>query len=161
MLPEPLKRSYRRKFMNPDISYLYKKTLRAAVHKKAKTCTKCPYCDSLNGMVKKSSAGILKIVHEKYRMKKPTDAVVKSVLQEFHEAKESNKELAAMINSGLIIEMNPTQVLNLFRRIPEEDIPLLGMNSRLTRPEHLILTRLPVPPLCIRPSVVSEIKAGT
>lgn len=147
--------------MNPDLSYLHKKSLRAAVHKKAKTCTKCPYCEALNGMVKKSPAGILKIIHDKYRAKKPTDPIVKRVLREFHEAKESNKELATMINSGLVIEMSPLEVLNLFRRIPDEDIPLLGMNAKLTRPEHLILTRLPVPPLCIRPSVVSDIKAGT
>lgn len=161
MLAEPLKKSFRRKFMNPDLSYLHKKSLRAAVHKKAKTCTKCPYCEALNGMVKKSPAGILKIIHDKYRAKKPTDPIVKRVLREFHEAKESNKELATMINSGLVIEMSPLEVLNLFRRIPDEDIPLLGMNAKLTRPEHLILTRLPVPPLCIRPSVVSDIKAGT
>ena len=191
LLAEPLKKSFRRKFMNPELSYLHKKSLRAMVHKKAKTCTKCPYCEALNGMVKKSPAGILKIIHDKYRAKKPTDPLVKRVLRDFHEAKESNKELATMINSGLVIEMSPLevssqilsckrmvclqffkstltkinlgiiQVLNLFRRIPDEDIPLLGMNSKLTRPEHLILTRLPVPPLCIRPSVVSEIKAGT
>ncbi|KAI8424737.1 hypothetical protein MSG28_006690 [Choristoneura fumiferana] len=104
MLQENVKRSFRRKFMNPELSYLHKKALRAAVLKKAKTCTKCPYCESLNGIVKKSSAGILKIIHDKYRNKKPTDPLVQKVLHEFHEAKESNKELAAMINSGLIIE---------------------------------------------------------
>ncbi|XP_052756487.1 DNA-directed RNA polymerase III subunit RPC1 isoform X2 [Galleria mellonella] len=161
MLQESLKKSYRRKFMHPELTYLHKKSLRAAVLKKAKTCTKCPSCDALNGMVKKSPAGILKIIHDKYRNKKSSDPIVKRVLKDFNDAKESNKELAAMINSGLIIELNPLTVLNLFRRIPDEDIPLLGMNVSLTRPEDLILTRLPVPPLCIRPSVASEMKAGT
>ncbi|XP_037876399.1 DNA-directed RNA polymerase III subunit RPC1 isoform X1 [Bombyx mori] len=161
MLPESLKKSYRRKFINPEMSYLLKKNLKAVVHKKAKTFSKCPSCEAINGMVKKSSIGILKIVHEKYRAKKPTDPIVKKVLMDFHEAKESNKEVAAMINSGLVKEMSPLEVLNLFRRIPDEDIPLLGMNVKLSRPEDLILTRLPVPPLCIRPSVVSDIKAGT
>ncbi|XP_045502401.1 DNA-directed RNA polymerase III subunit RPC1 [Colias croceus] len=162
MLAEPLKKSYRRKFMNPEISYLHKKNLRAAVLKKAKTCTKCPHCDSINGVVKKSSAGILKIVHEKYRNKKPSDPLVRSVLSEFNEAKEANKELASMLGTGnIVIEMNPLEVINLFRRIPEQDIPLLGMNVKRSRPEDLILTRLPVPPLCIRPSVASDIKAGT
>ncbi|XP_072929646.1 DNA-directed RNA polymerase III subunit RPC1 [Epargyreus clarus] len=161
MLPEILKKSFRRKFMNPDISYLHKKTLRAAVLKKAKSCTKCPHCESLNGIVKKSPAGILKIIHDKYRNKKPTDGLVQKVLKEFNDAKEYNKELATMINSGLIIELSPFEVLSLFRRIPDEDIPLLGMNPKITRPEDLILTRLPVPPLCIRPSVVSDIKDGT
>lgn len=110
MLPDALKKSFRRKFMNPELSYLHKKNLRALVHKKAKSCTKCPSCDSLNGMVKKSSAGILKIIHDKYRTKKPTDPIVQRALKEFNDAKESNKELQTMINSGLIIELNPLEV---------------------------------------------------
>lgn len=114
MLPESLKKSYRRKFINPEMSYLLKKNLKAVVHKKAKTFSKCPSCEAINGMVKKSSIGILKIVHEKYRAKKPTDPIVKKVLMDFHEAKESNKEVAAMINSGLVKEMSPLEVRNLY-----------------------------------------------
>lgn len=51
--------------------------------------------------------------------------------------------------------------MNLFRRIPKEDIPLLLMNPESSQPADLILTRLLVPPLCIRPSVVSDLKSGT
>lgn len=46
-------------------------------------------------------------------------------------------------------------------KIPESDIPLLMMNTECALPKDLILTRIPVPPICIRPSVVSDIKAGT
>ena len=35
------------------------------------------------------------------------------------------------------------------------------MTAPNASPVHLILTRIFVPPVCIRPSVVSEIKAGT
>lgn len=42
-----------------------------------------------------------------------------------------------------------------------EDIPLLLMNPQAGKPSDLILTRLLVPPLCIRPSVVSDLKSGT
>lgn len=52
-------------------------------------------------------------------------------------------------------------VLNLFKRISREDIPLLLMNPEAGTPADLILTRLLVPPLCIRPSVVSDLKSGT
>lgn len=52
-------------------------------------------------------------------------------------------------------------VLNLFRRIPQEDVVLLLMNPEAGKPADLILTRLLVPPLCIRPSVVSDLKSGT
>ena len=57
--------------------------------------------------------------------------------------------------------MIPLVVLNLFKRIPAEDIPLLLMNPEAGKPSDLILTRLLVPPLCIRPSVVSDLKSGT
>jgi DNA-directed RNA polymerase III subunit RPC1 len=57
--------------------------------------------------------------------------------------------------------LNPLKVLNLFKNIPDEDIPLVGMSSLNGRPEDLILTRILVPPLCIRPSVVSDTQAGT
>ena len=35
------------------------------------------------------------------------------------------------------------------------------MNPDLSHPKDLILTRILVPPLCIRPSVTSDFKAGT
>lgn len=35
------------------------------------------------------------------------------------------------------------------------------MNSVRSRPEDLILTRILVPPVCIRPSIISDLKAGT
>lgn len=35
------------------------------------------------------------------------------------------------------------------------------MNREYSLPQDLILSRLPVPPICIRPSVVSHLKAGT
>lgn len=42
-----------------------------------------------------------------------------------------------------------------------QDLPLLGMSIESGRPVDLILTRILVPPLCIRPSVVSDTQAGT
>lgn len=35
------------------------------------------------------------------------------------------------------------------------------MNPNCALPKDLILTRVPVPPICIRPSVISDLKAGT
>lgn len=53
------------------------------------------------------------------------------------------------------------QVSKLFSRIPVGDIYLLLMNPNYGSPVDLILTRIPVPPNCIRPSVMSDLKAGT
>ena len=44
---------------------------------------------------------------------------------------------------------------------PTQDVQLLTMSIECGRPKDLILTRLLVPPLCIRPSVVSDTQAGT
>lgn len=75
---------------------------------------------------------------------------------------EENPELNQIINQqSLIMEFNPLQILNLFKNIPKSDIPLLGMTSAKASPVNLVVTRIFVPPVCIRPSVVSEIKSGT
>ena len=57
--------------------------------------------------------------------------------------------------------LNPVTVEKLFAAIAEEDLPLLLMNTQVSHPLDLLLTRILVPPLCIRPSVVSDLKSGT
>ena len=75
---------------------------------------------------------------------------------------ESNKEMGGVVNSSALIHvLNPLEVLSLFDRILEEDVILLMMDSQAASPSSMILTRVSVPPLCIRPSVVSELKSGT
>ena len=50
-------------------------------------------------------------------------------------------------------DLDPLKVQQLFMKIREEDMPLLHLNSSLCRPADLIMTHLPAPPVCIRPSV--------
>ncbi|KFM60620.1 DNA-directed RNA polymerase III subunit RPC1, partial [Stegodyphus mimosarum] len=143
----------------PNISYLQKKTLRKQIVDLCMKKSVCPYCQAVNGQVKK--AGCLKIVHDKYKKEKRSDPVLLEYLDEFDEAMKNNKELEHCKNKLTLINLDPLKVLDLFKRIVDEDIPLLLMNPHVGRPEHLILTKLPVPPLCIRPSVISEVKSGT
>lgn len=104
----------------------------------------------------------MKIVHEPFRGKKKTDPLVTSALDDLLTAAENNKEMSQIVGpSALIQELNPVEVLSLFKTIPKADIPLLGMTARDSDPVNLIVTRVYVPPACIRPSVVSEIKSGT
>ncbi|KAG2462619.1 RPC1 polymerase, partial [Polypterus senegalus] len=111
------------------------------------------------GPVKK--CGLLKIIHEKYKTnKKVVDPVVSDFLQSFDIAIEHNKEVESLLGRAQE-NLNPLVVLNLFKRIPSEDVPLLLMNPEAGKPGDLILTRLLVPPLCIRPSVISDLKSGT
>ncbi|EDS26516.1 conserved hypothetical protein [Culex quinquefasciatus] len=161
MLKEDEKKQFSARLTNPNLSYLAKKSIHSQVLKKAKKNTKCPCCGCLNGPVKKG-AGLMKIVHEPFRGKKATDPLVTSALDEMLGAIEGNRELSQTVGpSSLIKELNPLEVLDLFKNIPKSDIPLLGMTSPESNPADLIVTRVFVPPVCIRPSVVSEVKAGT
>ena len=52
-------------------------------------------------------------------------------------------------------DLNPLRAQALFAAIPDEDCELLDLAGR---PEDLIMTVVPVPPVCIRPSV--EVDSG-
>ena len=45
-------------------------------------------------------------------------------------------------------------IYEIFKRISDEEIEMLGMSCKYARPEWMIITVLPVPPLCVRPSVL-------
>lgn len=161
MLKDDDKQVYGRRLLNQNLSYLAKKSITSQILTKAKKHTKCPHCSAINGPVKKGP-GLMKILHEPFRGKKPSDPIVSEQLHELQESTSRNRELTQMIGpNALICELNPLQVLDLFKRIPKSDVPLLGMTSPESNPANLIVTRVFVPPVCIRPSVVSEIKAGT
>jgi DNA-directed RNA polymerase III subunit RPC1 len=157
--------------------------MRKLIHEKAKKATVCPHCGETNGIIKKS--GSLKISYEKYRNWKgdnpsilmklgkiwlmasevleesAIDETCFTVSAELDEAVEKNKEMDAYRRYILIRNLNPQDVLSLFEVIRLEDIPLLMMRPEISSPKDLILTRIAVPPICIRPSVISEVKAGT
>ncbi|KAK9796706.1 hypothetical protein WJX73_006743 [Symbiochloris irregularis] len=117
---------------------------------KCKTTKRCHSCGAGNGIVKKA-AGMLKLVHERYR--DPTER--QNYLTEFKEALINNEQLKPLL-AKVADELNPLRVLELFRKVSDEDCALLGLSGR---PEHLLMTHVPVPPVCIRPSV--EMDGGT
>lgn len=46
--------------------------------------------------------------------------------------------------------------LLMLKKIPEEDLHIMGLNTEEARPEWMILTVLPVPPMAVRPSVTVD-----
>ena len=50
----------------------------------------------------------------------------------------------------------PSDVRERLERIPDEDVRLFGMEPKNARPEWMILTVLPVPPVTARPSITLE-----
>lgn len=59
-------------------------------------------------------------------------------------------------------DINPEQILTaqqcqrILKRITDEDCDLLGFDSKFSRPEWMIFTALPVPPIPVRPSVNTD-----
>ena len=51
-------------------------------------------------------------------------------------------------------DLNPVIVQNIFKKVSEEDCELMGLNSE--RPEAFLWNTLPIPPVCIRPTVKQE-----
>ncbi len=53
-------------------------------------------------------------------------------------------------------KLTPRAVRERLERIPDEHLPLLGLNPKTARPEWMVLTVLPVPPVTVRPSITLQ-----
>ena len=53
-------------------------------------------------------------------------------------------------------KLMPSDIRDWFEAIPDEDIEVLGINAARSRPEWMILTVLPVPPVTARPSITLD-----
>ncbi|XP_061665680.1 DNA-directed RNA polymerase III subunit RPC1 [Syngnathoides biaculeatus] len=159
MLTKEEKLQFMDMLKRPNLPYLHKRGLKKKISDKCRKRSLCLNCSAFNGTVKK--CGLLKIIHEKYKSsKKVVEPFVSEFLQSFDTAIEHNKLMEPLLARAQE-NLNPLVVLNMLKRIPQEDVPLLLMNPEAGKPADLILTRLLVPPLCIRPSVVSDLKSGT
>ncbi|MFQ6123162.1 MAG: DNA-directed RNA polymerase subunit A' [Candidatus Heimdallarchaeota archaeon] len=52
--------------------------------------------------------------------------------------------------------LSPSEIRDRLERISNEDAILLGFDPRYARPEWIVLTVLPVPPVAVRPSIILE-----
>ncbi|GJE83969.1 beta and beta-prime subunits of DNA dependent RNA-polymerase [Phanerochaete sordida] len=153
LLEEPDRRSYLKRFRRPNMENIHRQALIKAVNTLARKTVYCPYCASTNGAVKK--AGALKIIHDKFRAKKTADEMEKWK-KTFSAAIEAQKDLAMYVNRAVHEELNPLKVLDLFKRMSDEDCELLGLRPEFARPEEYIWQYISVPPVAIRPSVAQD-----
>ncbi|KAJ7844813.1 RNA polymerase II largest subunit [Mycena leptocephala] len=56
--------------------------------------------------------------------------------------------------------LSPSDVYTTFMKISDPDLELLGLSRQYARPEWMILTVLPVPPMTVRPSIATD-REGT
>jgi len=79
---------------------------------------------------------------------------------EFRPRREDREAIEKALSVDLTEEdMNklmPSDIRDWFEDIPDQDIEVLGMNPEKSRPEWMILTVLPVPPVTARPSITLD-----
>lgn len=112
MLSPEIKHYYLLKILDPNLGYLACKALRQLIFKKAKKTTICQNCEGINGTVKKA-AGMLKIVHEKYKNKKKQGrSMIEDKLKtDYRYAIEQNVELKSILQSTcLVYTLTPVEV---------------------------------------------------
>lgn len=54
------------------------------------------------------------------------------------------------------VPFSPGEILKVLRRVSQQDMVILGFHPDHCRPEWLLITVLPIPPPCVRPSVIME-----
>lgn len=52
--------------------------------------------------------------------------------------------------------ISPIEIRTRFEKIQDSDLEVLGINPKVARPEWMILTILPIPPVTMRPSITLE-----
>lgn len=150
VLLDPVKeKPLRRAMRNPNVDFVKRKAMHAQVMKKCKSTRKCPFCGEPNGVLKKLKSAF-RLINEMAH--KNTRDLREEFLNEFGNAVEYNPELKDHLKYAKE-DLDPTQVITIFRNIPDSDCCLLALDYQKSRPEEMIITHLSVPPVCIRPSV--------
>jgi len=66
--------------------------------------------------------------------------------------KEKDLKISYEMN-GVVTELRAVDALMILEKITDEDCIKLGLNPKYSRPEWMIISVLPIPPLSVRPSV--------
>ncbi|XP_077557987.1 DNA-directed RNA polymerase III subunit RPC1-like [Haemaphysalis longicornis] len=135
---------------SPVLTGMNKKALHKRITDICRKQANCVHCGAANGVVRK--CGFFKFHYDRTAVCN-SGGLGDELLEEYDEARIYNSDLEFHLEKLTGDVLNAVTVLELFRRIPDEDLPLLVMECGNGRPEGLLLTSVPVPPLCVRPSV--------
>ncbi|MBS7638280.1 DNA-directed RNA polymerase subunit A'/A'', partial [Candidatus Bathyarchaeota archaeon] len=72
------------------------------------------------------------------------------------EGEEEEGEEEEVAPEGVSQRLTPSMIREWLERIKDEDLPLLGFDPSIARPEWMVLQVLPVPPVDVRPSIILE-----
>lgn len=154
LLTDKDRRLTAKKFRKPNMERVRRENLFKGVLDKCKRARSCPHCGQRNGPVKKAPSS-LKLIHDQFNK---DEALMAEYHSEFEQARAANMGLTEQNMRSAMDDLNPLRVQGLFKAIPDEDCELLDLAGR---PEDLLVTAIPVPPVCIRPSVEMDAGAGS
>ncbi len=119
-----------------SVEELVKEVYKICKDKKTKEI--CPHCGA---------------EQEDIKIVKPIDII------EVRKQYDENGEVIKDDNGDPITEdydLTASEVREKLQRIPDEDAYVLGVNPEVARPEWMVLTVLPVPPVTVRPSITLD-----
>lgn len=163
LLPEKEKRNYLRTLRNPGLDGLRKDVLVKKISGECRKVKICPHCSAINGPVRKVPGHPIKMFHNKYAAyhasnakSKVKSADMQAFEKTFDEARKAIQDVDRHMKRAAD-DLTPLRVLNILKKVPNADIELLGMDPTSGgRPEYMIWTHVPAPPVAIRPSVAQE-----
>ncbi|WPH01439.1 Hypothetical protein R9X50_00428500 [Acrodontium crateriforme] len=163
LLPEKERRTNLKAIRRPGLDTLRKNVVIKKISAECRKVKVCPHCGAFNGLVKKVPGHPIKMFHNKYAIYTSSNAKSKQKPEEmvafeesFNEAKKASADIERHMRRAAD-DMTPLRVLNILKKVPDSDVELLGMDPHAgSRPEHMIWTHVPAPPVAIRPSVAQE-----
>ncbi|SMQ45237.1 unnamed protein product [Zymoseptoria tritici ST99CH_3D1] len=163
LLPEKDKRAYLKSLRRPGLDGLRKEVLTKKISAECRKVKVCPHCSAFNGPVRKVPGHPVKMFHNKYAIytnsnakSKVKPAHMQAFEATFEEAIKANPEIERHMKRAAD-DLTPLRVLNILKKVPNADVELLGMDPHSGgRPEYMIWTSIPAPPVAIRPSVAQE-----
>lgn len=111
----------------------------------------------LNEGYKLTSPEVKELMERNYRLTATeTKKIIEKLDELFKEDKMVEEEEIRKLLDKVDYKLTPSEVRERLEKIPDEDSLLLGVNPEVARPEWMVLTVLPVPPVTVRPSITLE-----
>ncbi len=104
-------------------------------------------------------------IYAKQRLGQPIEDVVNTVFKEARKVKEcpycGERQLEVKFEKPTTYvedkhKLMPADIRDLFEKISDQDMEVMGMDPKSARPEWMLPTVLPVPPVTMRPSITLE-----
>ncbi|KAK0615060.1 RNA polymerase-like protein [Bombardia bombarda] len=160
LLEEPQRRQFLKQLRAPGLDNFRRQALTKKINEQCRKAKTCPYCKSVQGVIRKLS--VMKLVHDKFSSYNKSTAQKKVAPESkvefdasFAQAKRFLPDLEKHTRKAMD-DLNPLRVLNLFKAITPTDCELLGLDPAEGRPEMFLWQYIPAPPICIRPSVAQD-----